>query len=61
MNWLKQNWKTTLAGLLSLAATGYAISQNPGTAISNPQTISTILAGVGLLAAADSGQKPAAQ
>lgn len=57
MKWLKKNWKTTLAGTLTLAATAYGIYANPAAAL-NPQTVSAIAAGLGLIVAADSQQTP---
>lgn len=60
MQWLKKNWKTTLAGALTLAATGYAAKLNPAV-LSNPQTLASIASAIGLLFAADSKPEGPAQ
>lgn len=47
------SWKTTLSGILALAVAGLQIYQDPST-VANPQTLATIIGGVGLIAAKDS-------
>lgn len=67
MTWLKKigashalkNWQTTLAGALTLAATGYAVYRDPAS-IANPQTLGAITAGLGLIRAADANKPPTA-
>lgn len=59
MKTLLKNWQTTLAGVLTLAATGYAIYRDPAS-ITNPQTLGAITAGLGLIRAADSKTPPTA-
>lgn len=64
MNNAKRNWKTTLAGILTLAFAGLSIWQDPAKA-SDPATVGGIVAGVGLIVAKDgdktgaAGQPPA--
>jgi hypothetical protein len=53
----KRNWKTTLAGILTLLATGVGIYINPAILLDPQQaavTAGAITAGVGLIAAKDS-------
>jgi hypothetical protein len=52
MNNAKRNWKTTVFGILMLALSGFSIYSNPAKA-SDPETIATIVGGIGLVAAKD--------
>ena len=47
-----RNWKTTFAGILSLALTGFSIYTNPAS-LANPEVFTGIVAGVGLILAKD--------
>lgn len=53
----KRNWKTTAAGLGTLALAAWQIYHAPATA-ADPQTVATVTAGIGLILASDA--KPAA-
>jgi hypothetical protein len=59
---LLKNWKTTVAGGLTLAAVGFGAYTNPAI-LANPQTLASIASAIGLIVAADSAGKntPAAQ
>lgn len=48
----KRNWKTTISGLAMLALTGLAIWSDPAKA-ADPQTIGTVVGGIGLIFAKD--------
>jgi hypothetical protein len=48
----KRNWKTTVAGILTLAFAGLSIWQDPAKA-SDPATIGGLVTGVGLIVAKD--------
>lgn len=62
---LAKNWKTSLAGIVMLAMTGFQIYQNPAL-VTDPTTDTKIAGAVGLLVAGDaktpappSGETPA--
>lgn len=48
----KRSWKTTFAGILMLATTGFGIATNPASAMS-PEVIAQLLGGIGLILAKD--------
>jgi hypothetical protein len=56
----KRNWKTTLAGVLTLAFTGLTIYADPSR-LADPTTISGIVGGVGLIVAKDGDKSGTAQ
>jgi pterin-4a-carbinolamine dehydratase len=52
MNNVTRSWKTTLAGILSLAFTALQIWHNPET-LTDPKTVTGVAAGIGLILAKD--------
>lgn len=52
----RRNWKTTAGGVLTLAATGYAVAANPAV-LASPEGLAGVVAGVsagiGLIKAKD--------
>ena len=52
-----KNWRTTLAGALSLAAAGYSVYTNPAS-ILNPSVIGLVTTGAGLIVAHDGVLSP---
>lgn len=60
MNWLKKNWKSVAAGILTMGFTAYRAYTNPATLL-DPQTLATTMSGLGLIALNESGStKPPA-
>lgn len=49
----KRNWKTTLMGILTLLTVGVQASSTPEV-LNQPEVITQILVGIGLIAAKDS-------
>lgn len=56
---MKRDWKTTIFGILSLSLAGFQIYTNP-TSATNPEVMSAVAAGIGLILAKDSAAAPAA-
>ena len=52
-----KNWKTTLAGILMLAFTGFQIYKNPAL-LTDPSIDAKIAGAAGLIVAADGKSKP---
>ena len=55
---IAKNWKTSATGALTLALVGVKAASDP-TILLQPDTITAVLAGVGLLLAKDASNKPA--
>jgi len=56
MKTLKANWRTTVAGLVTIGLTGFSMYKNPGV-MADPNIIAQTVAGVGLLLATDATKK----
>lgn len=53
MQTITTNWKSSLAGLLILAGVGFQLYKDPSIIVKDPKAVMSVLAGAGLLAAAD--------
>lgn len=56
MKTAKRNWKTTLAGIATLALTGVGVWANPRKA-TDPNVIAAVVGAIGLIAARDASKE----